>query len=291
MCFWVFQRCVTPGPRTGVFTFDTGDILLDKSWIPLEDFAVADSTGPKPQAPTGRFTVGYRRTHRRSTNPVGSFTMTGLALFDLDDTLVDRTAAYRRWVAGFASGTELSTADLSVLYDVDLWEVDLPHQLRRIHGYFDIDEDFETFWNRFKDGYPRYVRCESTTVQGLTRIRERGWKVVIVTNGPTENQADKIMLSGLDRYVDGWVISEAEGAEKPALDIFEAAARTVDRPLSVGGWMVGDSQSADITGGAAAGLSTIWLSHGRALDPELTAPNHVVTSVGEAIDIIDPPTA
>ena len=215
--------------------------------------------------------------------------MTGLALFDLDDTLVDRTAAYRRWVAGFSSGTELSTADLSVLYDVDLWELDLRNQLRRIHAYFDISDDFDSFWKRFREGYPRYVRCQAQTMQGLARLRKRGWKIVIVTNGLTDNQTDKIRLSGLDRYVDGWVISEAEGAEKPDVAIFEAAARTVDRALPDGGWMVGDSQSGDVTGGAAAGLSTIWLSHGRALDPELTMPNHVVTSVDEAIDLIEAP--
>lgn len=214
--------------------------------------------------------------------------MTGLALFDLDDTLVDRTAAYRRWVAGFASGTEMSTSDLDVLYDVDLWDVDLPHQLRRIHGYFDIDEDFDAFWARFRDGYPRYARCTPSTIRGLTRIRDRGWKVVVVTNGPTENQTEKIRLSGLHRYIDGWVVSETEGVEKPAIGIFEAAARTVDRPLSIGGWMVGDNQSADISGGAAAGLSTIWLSHGRSLDPELTTPDHVITNIDEAFDIIEP---
>ncbi|MFD0560019.1 putative hydrolase of the HAD superfamily [Stackebrandtia endophytica] len=212
--------------------------------------------------------------------------MTRLALFDLDDTLVDRAPAYRRWATNFAAATELSPADMDVLYEVDFREVDLSHQLRRVHGYFDVDEDFETFWSRFRDGYPRFVRAEAPTLQALRRLKDNGWSIGIVTNGAETNQNAKISLTGLDHYVDACAISEVEGVEKPDRRIFEAVAAKLGVTLADGGWMVGDSQELDVAGGRAAGLDTIWLEQGRQLDPAQATPTHSVTSVPEAVELM-----
>lgn len=212
--------------------------------------------------------------------------MSRLALFDLDDTLVDRASAYRRWATNFAGATELSSTDMDVLYEVDFREVNLSQQLRRIHGYFDVAEDFETFWSRFRDGYPRFVRVEPTTLQALRRLKDDGWSIGIVTNGPVANQTAKISLTGLDHYVDAWAISEAEGTEKPERRIFEVIATKLGVDLSDGGWMVGDSQELDVAGGRAAGLDTIWLEHGRQLDPAEAGPTHSVASVAEAVELM-----
>ncbi|MEV6983037.1 HAD hydrolase-like protein [Sphaerisporangium sp. NPDC051017] len=50
---------------------------------------------------------------------------------------------------------------------------------------------------------------------------------------------------------------------KPDIGLFEIAARRCGMDLAGGGWMVGDHLVADIGGGRAAGLRTIWIDRGR----------------------------
>ncbi|MBW6435587.1 HAD family hydrolase [Actinoplanes hulinensis] len=97
---------------------------------------------------------------------------------------------------------------------------------------------------------------------------------MIVTNGRTGQQAAKIRNAGLDRLVDGWVVSEAAGHKKPAPEIFHAAAAVAGLPLG-DAWVIGDSPHADIAGAAACGLPSVWISAGRLW----TAPGHRPTHV------------
>src|SRR5262245_32204716 len=56
-------------------------------------------------------------TPRRS--PPGCADMQRLALFDLDDTLVDRRRAFRAWAEGFVTARELDDSALSFLLTAD----------------------------------------------------------------------------------------------------------------------------------------------------------------------------
>lgn len=55
--------------------------------------------------------------------------------------------------------------------------------------------------------------------------------------------------------------------------------------LDDGGWMVGDHPVADISGGQAAGLRTVWIDRGTWADQEHDA-DHVVTDVLQAMEIV-----
>ncbi|WP_239104210.1 HAD hydrolase-like protein [Microbispora corallina] len=55
--------------------------------------------------------------------------------------------------------------------------------------------------------------------------------------------------------------------------------------LDAGGWMIGDNLVADIAGGRAAGLRTIWIDRGTWPDSEPDA-DHVVTDVLQAMEIL-----
>jgi putative hydrolase of the HAD superfamily len=116
----------------------------------------------------------------------------------------------------------------------------------------------------------------------LTAAREAGWASMIVTNGRVAQQTAKIRNSGLDEMVDGWVISEAIGVKKPSPEIFRAAAAVAGRALS-GAWMIGDSAPADIGGAHALGLSSVWISLGRAWTEPTYHPTHVEPDAATAI--------
>jgi FMN phosphatase YigB (HAD superfamily) len=91
----------------------------------------------------------------------------------------------------------------------------------------------------------------------------------VVTNGPP-SQMLKIEATNLVGEFDAICVSSIVGSKKPERRIFEEAARVCNVPLK--GWMIGDSPQADIEGGRAAGLATIWMTRGREWDSSPFAP-------------------
>jgi putative hydrolase of the HAD superfamily len=211
--------------------------------------------------------------------------MRGLALFDLDNTLADRAAAFRRWSEAFASEQRLGHSAIAALIEADNdGHVTRTDFFRTVKQRFDLQASIESLTTDYRARYPyRYYRCEPDTLAGLRRLREVGWKVAVVTNGPP-SQEEKIRLTGLEGVVDAWCVSEMVGASKPEPRIFEEAARRCEAPLK--GWMVGDSPETDIAGGIAVGLRTVWLTRSRTWRESSYRPEVVVPTIGDAIKMI-----
>jgi HAD superfamily hydrolase (TIGR01549 family) len=211
--------------------------------------------------------------------------MRGLALFDLDNTLADRAAAFRQWSEAFVSEQRLGHSAVAALIEADDdGQATRPDFFRAVKQRFDLQASIESLTTDYRTRYPyRYYRSEPDTLAGLRRLREVGWKVAVVTNGPP-SQEEKIRLTGLEGVVDAWCVSEMVGASKPEPWIFEEAARRCGAPLT--GWMVGDSPEADIAGGIAVGLRTVWLTRGRAWRESSYWPDAAVPTIGDAIQII-----
>jgi len=211
--------------------------------------------------------------------------MPGLALFDLDNTLADRAAAFRRWCEAFVGEQRLGRSAIAALIEAD----NDGHATRTdffgtVKQRFDLPASIESLTADYRARYPyRYYRCEPDTLAGLHRLKKAGWKVAIVTNGPP-SQEEKIRLAGLEGAVDAWCVSEMLGAAKPEPRIFEEAARRCGVPLK--GWMVGDCPEADIAGGIGVGLRTVWLARGRTWGEPSYRPDAVVPAIGDAIQLI-----
>jgi HAD superfamily hydrolase (TIGR01549 family) len=208
--------------------------------------------------------------------------MQRLALFDLDNTLVDRQAAFAEWAAEFAGARGLGDDALGWVLDAD---ARLPGPkgplFHAIRDQFGLAESADDLWRHYRQRMPELARCRPVDLQGLRRLRSAGWRTGIVTNGMTDNQRGKIERTGLHRLVDAWCISDEVGIRKPDRRIFELAVRRCGARPGQGGWMVGDDPVADVLGGHDAGLRTVLV--GRA-DPGGPQANFVAASVAEAVD-------
>jgi putative hydrolase of the HAD superfamily len=211
-----------------------------------------------------------------------------VALFDLDDTLVDRRGAYRRWAEDFAAERGLGRAAVEWLCDADRGG-----HARRDALFADardrwtLPESVEELVGRYRHDFLTHFRPDPAVVAALVRLREAGRSVVVVTNGPAYQRV-KVERSGLAGLVDGLCISDVVGATKPDRRIFE---RAIEMCGTAGGagrgvTMVGDSPAHDIGGAAAMGFATIWMAHGRDWTENGYRPDHVVASVGEAVGIL-----
>lgn len=206
-----------------------------------------------------------------------------LALFDLDGTLVDQRRAARSWAAELASAGVLSKTHVDA--------VALALTARRPKGevFAELVSDLRLplssgeLWARYRRRMPELVRCAEPDLDALRELRSEGWTLGIVTNGEADNQENKIRATGLADVVDGWAISSQIGVRKPDPAIFQAMARRLGHPVD--GWMVGDGLEADVAGGAAAGLKTIWIASATASDVRIT-PTAIAPDVATAVQII-----
>ncbi|TYB54558.1 HAD family hydrolase [Nonomuraea sp. PA05] len=209
-----------------------------------------------------------------------------LALFDLDNTLVDRLAAFRRWAAEFAAERELGAGAVPWLVTADAdGSVPMDVFFARVRERFGLPEPAGKLWHAYRARLPHLITCRPEVLDGLERLRATGWTVGIVTNGAADNQTGKIRHSGLATRVDGWAISEAEGVRKPDARLFEIGAARCGASLGDGGWMVGDDAVNDIAGGRGAGLRTIWIDRHRDRNTPVAA-DHVVRDVVVALDLL-----
>lgn len=207
--------------------------------------------------------------------------MAGVVLFDLDNTLADREAAFRRWAQSFAREHDLDGSCVEFLCtgDGDGY-VPRDELFAALRDQYGITTSVEELVARYRANYPTHFEAEPDVRAALTALRADGWKVGIVTNGPTSQHA-KIASLGLADLLDGVCVSADVGIEKPDRRIFDLAARRCAAPLE--GWMVGDSPDTDIAGGRAAGLRTVWLDHGRRWERSDLAPDAIVTTIADAV--------
>jgi putative hydrolase of the HAD superfamily len=204
-----------------------------------------------------------------------------LLLVDLDNTLIDRTAAFRRWAH---RRLPASDADWLLTVDADGYtpRARVAEAMRERLGLTTPTADLveELLLGHLPD-----IEVDPAVPAALVRAAGHGWVPVVVTNGTVRQQELKLRGTGLDRLVAGWVVSEAVGVGKPDPRIF-AAAREVAGIADSGGWMVGDHPTADIGGGAAAGLSTAWLHRGRAWPEATFRPTAVAGDFAQAVDLV-----
>ncbi|MCG5215466.1 HAD family hydrolase [Streptosporangium sp. KLBMP 9127] len=213
--------------------------------------------------------------------------MQRLALFDLDNTLVDRAEGLRRWAEEFVAERRLDIGDVEWMIEAD-GDGFVPKEafFTRVRERFELQDSVEDLWARYRSRHPRLIPPFPGALDGLGRLRDAGWRTGVVTNGFADVQMSTLVCSGVGDVVDGWAISGAERVRKPDARLFAIAARRCGMTLSDGGWMIGDSASADIGGGQIIGLRTVWIDRGRPWPGELQQPDHIISEVTDAIELL-----
>ncbi|MDG4826782.1 HAD family hydrolase [Asanoa sp. WMMD1127] len=186
-----------------------------------------------------------------------------LMFLDLDNTVLDRTGAFRSWAERFLDGIGAPSPDLDWLMSVDAdgltdrWDV-----ADQIRDRYRLTTSSVDLVDEMREGVVANSRLDPLVACALRIADDAGYVPVLVTNGATRQQDTTIRRTGLDRYVADWVISEEVGVSKPNPRIFALAAERV-RMRMRGAWVVGDSPEADIGAAAEMGLPSVWLHRGR----------------------------
>ncbi|OIJ96492.1 hydrolase [Streptomyces sp. MUSC 14] len=208
-----------------------------------------------------------------------------LALFDLDNTLIDRQGGLDAWAGAFARSRGLPD-QAAALVTARLRDRAYPEDFDYLRDVLRLADGAEDLWREYVDGVTRSVRCFPGVLEGLQELRREGWTLGIATNGAVDIQRAKLDVTGLTGLFDGVAISEGVGARKPEHALFDAAAAACGVPLSAGGWLVGDNPATDIAGAQAAGLRTAWVAGGREWAEGPREPDLIVSGAAEAIAML-----
>ncbi|MGY0025126.1 HAD family hydrolase [Streptomyces sp. YJ-C3] len=208
-----------------------------------------------------------------------------LALFDLDNTLIDRQGGLDTWAGSFTRSRGLPE-DIASLVSARLRARARPEDFVYLREELGLRDAADALWREYVDGVARSVRCFPGVPEGLVELRRSGWTLGIATNGAVDIQRAKLHATGLVPLFDGVTVSEAVGARKPEPALFDAAAAACGVSLAAGGWMVGDSLDTDMVGARAAGLRTVWVAGACEWADGPHEPDVVVSSAVEAIEVL-----
>ncbi|MEU8525182.1 HAD family hydrolase [Streptomyces sp. NPDC048629] len=208
-----------------------------------------------------------------------------LALFDLDNTLIDRRSGLEEWARCFAQSRSLPLS-AAVVISERLRDRAYPADLAEVGTALGLTDPERDLWREYVEGMAGAARCLPGAERGLRELRRAGWTLGIATNGGGDIQRAKLASAGLVPFFDGVCVSEEAGARKPARRFFEIAAIKCGADLGAGGWMVGDNPETDIEGGRAAGLRTMWIAAGRQWPTGVRSPDVVVADVAEATAVL-----
>lgn len=215
------------------------------------------------------------------------------ALFDLDDTLIDRAAAFRRWAVTFCDARDLGPAGVEFLCQADgRGYTARPEMFASACAHFDLAEEVDVLVDAYRHDYLSHFEVEAPVHEALRRLRDEGWRIAVVTNGPPSQQ-EKVDRAGLGSLVDAVCVSEVVGSWKPDPAIFTEALRRIGADGGRPGerWMVGDSPANDIGGGRQLGLRTVWIDRDQEWPDLQFEPDHRVPDVPAAVEVVLSQTA
>lgn len=225
--------------------------------------------------------------------------MTGLALFDLDDTLLDHRGAVSRGILQHVDGLEdfrVDDRDRSVA----LWHAledrhyhrylagDLTFAGQRrarardfadAHGITLADLEADAWFDAYFESYRGAWELFDDALPCLDRLADAGWRLGVITNGEPDYQLVKLERTRLVDRFEHVIASGGVGVAKPDRRIFEHACSLFGvEPREA--FYVGDRLQTDAIGAAGAGLEGIWLNR--------FGTERVIGAVGHGASAEDP---
>jgi len=211
-------------------------------------------------------------------------------LFDLDDTLLDRTTSLGEFVKVHYQRFKLDHVAYET-YHRRFMELDQrgyaakPQVFQALIDDFAVPASVEALLADFQQGAWNSCTVLPGAAAVLIELRVRGYKLGVITNGADWSQMRKLRVTGLLPLLDLIVISENEQIKKPDPLMFTRAAERLGvRPEQCA--FVGDHARNDIYGAGAVGMKTVWYPGEQQWPAEQAiAPNYTIHSLGELLAI------
>lgn len=221
-------------------------------------------------------------------------------IFDLDHTLFDRYATFRKifeecdlsaWP--FCDGVTREQA-LDALIYTDRHYI---HNLKPWHAVFEqlvkqgiLRDDVISIDDFYKvciaPTYKQVAVPYDFAIPTLDALRQMGFKLGLITNGQHEIQYAKLNRVGLADKFDEIIVSGDVGAQKPSTVPYEIMAQRLNiAPNEM--LYVGDNPQNDVDASRRAGYTPVWVrTTGTWIFPHIEKPELQVDTVAELPELI-----
>lgn len=153
-------------------------------------------------------------------------------------------------------------------------------------AHFGITVDGAEMALRYQD----YISLQGQSFPGvedlLARLEKAGYQLYGATNGVTAIQEGRLAHSTIASYFKEVFISEQLQTQKPDPDFFDRVGQRIPGFSKDQTLMIGDSLSADIAGGNAAGIATVWYNPDHKENTCQAVPTYEVSTYQEIADLL-----
>lgn len=218
------------------------------------------------------------------------------AIFDLDHTLFDRYATIRVLVPQLRKHFDLNDGVTDEYFIDELsygdkhfvhkgWQGIYNHLVSR--GIFKTVPSFEEYTEIVLRHFKHIAVKYDFSIGVLKELRERGYKVGLITNGTAQLQYKKLEMLELTDLFDEIIVSGETPYEKPDKRIFLMMADKMG--LNPDEMMyIGDHPMNDVEGSRRAGFVPVWVkTTGTWIFPEIEKPELQVETVEEIPNLIN----
>lgn len=217
--------------------------------------------------------------------------------FDYDDTLQDRTAAYRIFCMRFLKKyfPEKTEEEREIMADQMDEHIDGGYMAREL--YFPILFDLwhwenhpplESLCREFNLIYGEKTVLFPETIPVIEELKKRGYILGIITNGVSVLQNMKLDTSGIRPYFSSITVSGDCEFAKPDVRIFELGAEKAGLKTSECAF-VGDHPVNDIKGAMDSGMMPIRMNFGSFKDQGMFEGVKVIENLNELLEIFQKP--
>jgi putative hydrolase of the HAD superfamily len=239
--------------------------------------------------------LGYRRVGKTWEEVCEAGRMIKAALFDLDETLLDRKSSAEKFlrlqyrevvIAQF--GYAVSEVEYVAMYfrlerEGLLKKADLYSRMVTSLG---LPEDAaQLLFDHFQRFYPEMACPMEGAHEALQSLRADGLAVGIISNGEAVVQKRKIQVAGFSELANVVLISGEIGIRKPDQRIFELAATKLGlNPVEC--IFIGDNPIADVLGATKAGMAAVYFGTLESWPSKLSRPTYCSNSLLEVSRLI-----
>ena len=212
--------------------------------------------------------------------------------FDYDNTLGNRYVSayntYAEMIDTLLKDVKMSEVEREAMlqdfltYD-QLGNVQTEYSVKRIEEKYAVNFHLDSPFDWWNVHHARNAVLFEDVIPTLLELRKK-YKLGIITNGRTFGQGAKIVNTGLDKYVDDYVISEEFHCAKPDPRLYEIACERLQvKPEEC--VYVGDTFGNDVLGAYRAHMIPIWIwpdNNTRPLQAEVLRIN----KIGDLLEIL-----
>lgn len=185
--------------------------------------------------------------------------------FDLDETVLDRTASLKAFLQWQVTGMLRHSVKQGSRFIGRFIELDDNGRVWKDKVYKVLVEEFQVqgwTWQELLASYELcfcgFARPKQGVTESIQTLSEQGYLIGLVSNGMTPFQERNFYALAASDYFDDVIVSAAVGLRKPDRRIFELACRRlcVRAEDSV---FIGDNPEADIKGANKAGMRSVFI--------------------------------